>query len=434
MIRQDNALRARGGLHPADVTAAALLAVLSLVLYAPLGFRLAQGHYLEYYNLAFDFDPIRTVDALTSTPPDFLNVKHPLFVLLRPLAWPLLALGLTGKEAAALLMSGFGAGTVALSYAFLRGIPVERPIAIALALLFIVSGAQMFTSIIAETYGVAAFSIAATWCVGQARLRDPARFRRLRYGVAVLVFGTTVTNVVQSFIAEMMVAWHRDGFWRAIRRCIVFGLILAVPIVALACAVWFHPLLAELRDPILALKHVWWEQTKGPRTGALQVVATFLGFSFVSPRYSWLLLPEGINMRDFRAWSFGGTGQVAVVLWLLFWATGAVAALLHPRFRVLAAGLAVALAANLIFHLDFQFRGSLYIYAAHMHFLVFALAAGLAPWLSGRDLAGRIYLGVVTLLIVLFAINNLPIVVRFTQDFDQVHLACTPPCADQAGS
>jgi len=45
------------------------MVVMSLLLYSPLAWRLAQGVYLNYYNLAFDFDPIRTVDALTSTPP-----------------------------------------------------------------------------------------------------------------------------------------------------------------------------------------------------------------------------------------------------------------------------------------------------------------------------------------------------------------------------
>ena len=77
----------------ADRWILALVMLASLALYGPLAWRLAQGAYLDYYNLAFDFDPIRTVSALTASPPDFLNVKHPLFVLLRPLAWPLLLLG-----------------------------------------------------------------------------------------------------------------------------------------------------------------------------------------------------------------------------------------------------------------------------------------------------------------------------------------------------
>ncbi len=411
----------------------AVLVLLSLALYGVLAFRLAQGAYLDYYNLAFDFDPIRTVDALAVTPPDFLNVKHPLLVLLRPLAWPLLLAGLTAKEAAALLMAGFGSASVALCFVFLRKAPIDRPIAAALTLLFIVTGSQIFTSIITETYGIASFSIILTWVIAQARLRDATRFRRLRYVAGVLTFGTTITNVVQTFLAELLVAWRSEGLRLAVRRCILFGLILLVLIVILAVAVWHNVLREELKDPLLALKHVFWLQTKGPRTGPGEVLLTFFTFSFVSPNFSWLMLPEGVNMRDFREYAFPLAGQIAAPLWLAFCATGTAAALLHPRYRIVAGGLAAALVFNLLFHLDFQFRGSLYLYAAHMHFLIFGLAAGLAPWLSAKRWPGRAYIGVVLVLAVLVGADNIPIASAFVADFDQVHLSCPAPCADGLG-
>ena len=419
------------GLTLLDGLVAAVFALLSLCLYGALALRLAQGAYLDYYNFAFDFDPVRTVDALASTPPDFLNVKHPLVVLLRPLAWPLLWAGLTPKESASAIIALFGGGTVVGCYVFLRLAVLEVPVAAALTLLFMVSGSQIFTSIIAETYGIAAFSIVLTWCITQARLRDSSRFLRLRYVAGVLTFGTTITNVMQTFIAEMLVWWRAEGFRRAIGRCICFGLVLAVPIVILSGIVWFNPLREELRDPVLALKHVFWLQTKGPVTGPFQVLLTFFTFSFVSPDYSWLMLPEGINMRDFRAYSFSTIGAVAAPLWLIFCAVGTVAALRHPQYRVVASGIAVALIANLLFHLDFQFRGSLYIYAAHMHFLIFALACGMGPWLTVRAPAGKAYVAVIVLMAVLFGLNNLPIAAGFVTDFDHIHSPCAPPCADK---
>ena len=420
-------------LTPKDFLLLAGFAALSFGLYGVLAFRLAQGAYLDYYNFAFDFDPIRTVEALAVTPPDFLNVKHPLVVLLRPLAWPLLMAGLTAKESASLIMAAFGAATVALCFVFLRKAPIERPIAAALTLLFIVTGAQIFTSIIAETYGIAAFSIVATWVIAQARIVDANRFRRLRYAAGVLTFGTTITNVVQSFIAEMLVAWKWEGFLRAIRRCILFGILLAVPILILSVAIWHNALLEELKDPVLAIKHILWQQTKGPRTSAGEVLLTFFTFSFVSPLYSWLMLPEGVNMRDFRDYAFPMPGQIAAPLWLVFCAIGTLAGLCHRRYRVIATGLAAALAFNLLFHLYFQFRGSLYLYAAHMHFLIFALAAGLAPWLSAAKMSGRAYIAVVLLLTLLVGADNLPIASVFVSDFDNANTTCAPPCADKVG-
>ncbi|MSP02311.1 MAG: hypothetical protein EXR07_14855 [Acetobacteraceae bacterium] len=416
-----------------DFSLVAVFVLLSFGLYGALAFRLAQGVYLDYYNLAFDFDPIRTVDALASAPPDFLNFKHPLVVLLRPLAWPLLMIGLSAKESAALILAGFGSAGVALCFVFLRQASIERPIAAALTLLYMVTGTQIFTSIIAETYGLAGFSIILTWVIAQARIADPSRFRHIRYIAGIMTLGATITNVVQTFIAEMLIAWRWEGFARAIRRCFIFGIILAVLFTALAVAVWYNSLMEELKDPILAVKHVWWLQTKGPRTGAGEVLMTFFTFSFVSPVYSWLMLPEGINMRDFREYAFPVPGQIAAPLWLAFCAIGTVAGLCHRRYRVVASGLAVALVANLLFHLDFQFRGSLYLYASHMHFLIFALSAGLAPWLTTVRTSGKAYIAAVLLLAVLIGADNLPIASAFVTDFDTVKLNCVAPCTDTVG-
>ena len=41
-------------------------------------------------------------------------------------------------------------------------------------------------------------------------------------------------------------------------------------------------------------------------------------------------------------------------------------------------------------HMHYQFRGSLFIYAGHLHFLVFALGAGLAPWARGCEAAAAL--------------------------------------------
>jgi hypothetical protein len=215
-----------------------------------------------------------------------------------------------------------------------------------------------------------------------------------------------------------------------VRRAIVFGLVLSGILALLGVAVWHQELMGALADPVLALKQIYWLRTKGERTGALQVVRTFLGYSFVSPEYDILRLPEGIDMRDFRGWRFSGIGTAAVWCWLAFLVSGTVGALTHPRTRWLTAGMAAALLLNILFHLDFQFRGSLYIYASHMDFLVFALAAGVAPWIRETRLPRLLYVGVVLVLAVLIAADNLPIAEAFTRAFDKVDINCPAPCTE----
>jgi hypothetical protein len=215
----------------------------------------------------------------------------------------------------------------------------------------------------------------------------------------------------------------------AVGRSIVFGIILALLASVVVLIVWHVALWDAVRDPITALKHVYWLRTKGERTGISQVLLTFLGFSFVSPEYSWLMLPEGINMRDFREYVFRSTGAMAMPLWLTFWTVGAVAALVHRRYRWLALGVAGALVFDVLLHLDFQFRGSLYLYCAHSHLPAFILGAGLAPWVAGTHVARAIYVTVVLVLAVLVGINNLSVASEFVTSFDIVNVRCAAPCA-----
>jgi len=413
-----------------DRRLAVLLAIPALLLYGLLAWRLAAGEYLEYFNLAFDFDPSRAVTSLATASPEFLGFKHPLFELLRPLGWPLRGLGLGAKQAAALLIAGFGAASVALCFLFFRAAGIERGLAVPLTVLFAVSGTQLFISVIVETYGVAAFSIVLTWWLAALRLAHPGSCPRAPYAAGLLTLGTTVTNVMQSLLAEALVAWRQGGVAAAFWRCLRFGLLVGGLAAVLCLGLWYETLLTALQDPVQAAKEVYWLRTKGERVGLFAILENFLGFAFVAPSYSWVTLPGNLVMRDFRSWDFTGAGVIAAPLWLAFLVSGTVGAACHPRYRWLALGLVLALIGNVILHLDFQFRGSLFIYTGHVHFLVLGLAAGLAPHLAARSLIGRSYAGCVLLLALLIAANNLPIVFGFTGDFQTVQTPCPKPCFD----
>lgn len=418
------------GTGAADLWLAAIFLAVALLLYGLLAVRLAQGAFLDYWNLGFDFDPARMVQTLAMADPDPYGFKHPLILLWRPLAWPFLAIGMTAKVAAAMVMALLGAGTVSMTYLLFRTSAIGRAEAAALTVLFMVTGSQIFTSLIVDTYGPASFTIAFVWLVAACRLADSARCRRLRYLAALMAFGTTITNVVQPAIAEVLVRWRESGLRAALGRSIAFGIVLALLAGLVVLIVWHADLWTAAHDPILSLKHIYWLRTKGERTGIGQVLLTFFGFSFVSPDYSWLMLPEGINMRDFRDYAFHSTGAVAMPFWLAFWTVGTVAGFAHRQYRWLAAGVAGVLAFNVLLHLDYQFRGSLYLYCAHSHLPAFILGAGLAPWVAGTRLPRRIYIAVVLLLAVLVGIDNLTVASAFVTDFDTVNIPnCPPPCA-----
>ncbi len=412
----------------ADIVVAVMLAVVAGAIYAALALRLAQGQFLAYFNLAFDFDPTRYMDLMGSAAYERGGVKHPLVLALRALAWPARGWGATPGEAAGLAMAAVGGATVALVFLFLRSIGARRPEAVALAALFAVSASQVITAMIAEAYGPAGFGIALVWLVASIRLHDPSRARVARYVAAVIGFGITTTNVLQSAIAEGLVWVRHRGVLGAIRPMLVFGATLGAVLVVLILLVWHAELLAMLDDPVGAAKQAYWQRTKGEKEGLVTVVVRLAGFVVAAPDFTIVPIPGGIQMWDFRDPVFPGLALPAAVLWHAFWLAGTVAFLANPRTRWLGAGLVAALAANIVLHLDFQFRGSLFLYAGHVNFLVFALGCGLAPLVRRRPVARGAYLAAVLGLTLLVGSVSLDRAARIATGFDDVRVDCTAPC------
>ena len=415
-----------------DLRLAALLALGALALYAGLGLRLAQGQYFEFYNLAFDFDPPRYVALMGLEEYERGSVKHPLIVLLRPLAWPLLGAGFAVKQAASLVMAGFGAATVGVVFLYLRSLAVPTGTATALALLFAVSGSQVITSIIPESYGPAALGIAATWLVAAWRLADLRHGRWARFAVAAWSFSVTPTNLMQPACAEALAWWRHRGLAGAIGPMTRYGLGVGVLCATLTAVVWHNEVGAFLADPLAVAREVYWQRIRGFREDLFETALRLVGFTVVSPRFTPVpLLADGITMIDFRVPDFGVGDLAAFVAWHLFWLAGAVAATLHRPTRWLALGLWAMLLANIALHLEFQFRGSVYLYSAHTHFLVFALGAGLAPVLRPGGMAAGLYLAAVVVLIALVGAVTLDRAWAIATGFDDVGANCLAPCTER---
>jgi hypothetical protein len=409
-----------------DTLTAILLVAGGLALYATLALRLADGMYLDYYNLGFDFDPSRYVQAMALSPPDYFDVKHPLMIMLRPLAWPFLQAGLAPRQAAVLVMATLGALRVVLCWLFLRTLGNARPEALVLSVLFAVTGTQIFTSMITESYGPSTLALEVIWLLAVLRLQSPDRLRGIAALAGAVTFGLTITNTAIAFLVEA--ALHPRGRWLGamLRYGTIFAILAAVPVIA----VWHAEIAAALADPVTAMKEIYWKRTKGPTEGLGQMLLVFGGLSFVSPAFTHVTLPSDFPMLDFRTWSFSPAGTTAMLLWLAMLASGPLAMLWRPTSRKLALMLLTALAFNLALHTDFQFRSSLYIYAGHTHFLFFALACGLAPTMQRRGWWRGAYLGATLLLAGLAGAVNLTSAAEFAAAFDRVDVQCAAPCAD----
>lgn len=419
-----------------DILIGTLVFVVSFFLYTQWGRKLAEGNYLDYYNLAFDFDPYLYLSTLALETADKVGFKHPLIIAARPIGQSLLALGMSPEGAAVFTMCLFGALTNVVVWVFLRCQSVDRSAAVLLTVLFSLTSTTVITAIVPESYGISNFAIALTWLLALLCMRTGMRNRIAlwRYFSALILVGTTITNAVQFAIAEFCAHWHRATVREAITSSIRTAWKFAALFILAAFIVWHQEILSAVQDPVRAVKRIYWLRTKGERTGLLEVLRSFFAYSFVAPAFTTVDLTHdaaaGIYTRmwDFRDWRFSAYGLPAVWIWLGGVVAGSCLAF-KGNDRKLYLGIASALLFNIVFHMDFQFRGSLYLYAAHVHFLVFALFARTAVLHAGSVLQRTAYLGALAGLIVLVAANNIPLVEQFANGFVTPATTCRAPCS-----
>lgn len=418
-----------------DVIAGTLLFLISFAFYATLGHKLANGQYLDYYNLGFDFDPYLYLSTLVADSADKVGFKHPLIIGIRPIAQLLMVFGIAPKFAAVLTMCLFGAATNVLVWCFLRLNGIDRLVTCLLSVIFALSSTTVITAIVTESYGVTNFAIALTWLMGLSCIKAETRKSAAwRYVSALVLTGTTITNVVQSMIVEFCVGWQASKSREAIRLTVRFWWKFALLFIAVAVAVWHAEILAALHDPVGAARNIWWLQTKGEKSGFLEIIRTFFVYSFIAPDFTTVTLSgEGASktftrMLDFREWRFSGPGACAVVLWLVGLALGTLSLLKNKSNKKLYVGIVTALLFNIIFHRHFQFRGSLYLYAAHTHFLIFALFSRTALLTASNAWRRNLYIAALVSLVAAVGLNNVPLFDTFVNGFVHPATNCPAPC------
>ena len=342
-----------------DLMLAAIVSFVGFLVYASMAWRLAQGVYFDYYNLAFDYDPEKFVEAFVGNAEYRGEFRHPLIMLLHPLGALLADAGLGTKGAAGLMMALLGALRLGMILLCTRAIGASRASAVALALLFAVSGVQVFLSMIAESYGPAMDALLVGWLVVFLRQRGTPPHPAWTLAAGVANFGITVSNIAQLGLATLGLDIAEFGIRVGIVRTLRWSLAVVAVTVVAALPIWYDLLPGYGAAPLQTLKEIYWAgQMHGPKTGFLAVIETFIGYSFVSPAYSVLDIPGGIAMRDFRAPLYDPLGWLTLGCWLVMLGAGTWSWLRRPGWRVVAGALFAAVIVNVLVHHSFQFRGS----------------------------------------------------------------------------
>jgi hypothetical protein len=416
-----------------DILIALSAGLLGFWFYAHFALQLAETVYDDYLNLAFDFDPayfLRYLSEEIVVDGAGINYKHPFWVLFRPVASLFGAIGYQPKAASALVMSLFGGLTVTLSYLFARLYGAGRAESAAATLFFACSSTTLFTAFIVESYGWVNFSLALLWCVYLLGFRQSSGYGLSRLLASSLVFGITITNIMQVGIAEFFLKCRTEKVGRAMLATMLFSIAAGLIAVCVIALFQPHDLWQALSHPLQTLRTIYWMQTKGATVGLLQLLKTFFVYSVYAPEFDRVPLSSAINMLDFRSYSFSLPVFCAAIVWLLFWVANLIFGISLFSSHKLLLPLVVAIVVNLVFHLGYQFRGSIYIYTAHLQFPIFAVSLAASPWVRQQCWRWRTgYTAIFLVLAVLAFSNN---VERAQQFIDHCRAIVIPAAGDSA--
>ena len=301
-----------------DLVLAIGIGFLFALLYGAFAWRVTRGHFFEHYNLIFDYDSPAYADIFNGTHIDEPGraIKHPLIPWLSVFTVPLRWIGLGRLGAVAIAGAGIGGATVAVFFLFSRTVGAPLVEALLVTLIFATGAAQLFPSMLVESYIYAALTLCIVWYLAALRLNNPGRLQWVAIVTSVMTFGVTITNIMQAAIAEFFVQLSGQRFSTALRKTVLLGALVAL-LCAIAVAItWPGAVIYAINHPGSAARIIYWQQTKGPKTGIGQVLLTFFGLSLAAPHFSLIALPEGIVMRDFRTLDMPWIEIGAVVLWI----------------------------------------------------------------------------------------------------------------------
>jgi hypothetical protein len=374
---------------------------------------IADAPLFQKSNLAFDFDVNRFAGIWCQTPfpvqenEAYYAVRHPLAVSVRLICMPLVRSSIDPHMAASGIAALCAAVSTALTYKIARAFQLSPQMSALFAALWAVSTTTLVLGVLPEAYGLSLVALAYQFLIAARFISGRRTATAARIATATAVFGITITNVVLSGLSEFVCRLARGRFVPAVRGTLVFALAVAIFGILLSAAsfaVWRPP---DLTGAEGAAKQVYWSAaaySPDQRQGVANVAWEFAATSFVAPQMAQF--PTGVEgnpyLWDLRGQNYTIGGWAAVLAWLGLLAYGAAACVKDRKHWPLWIAAGAWIAGNIGLHTYWQFRGSVFLYAAHSHtaFLLLAMAGAL------RTPYPRLYGFAVATTAVLMAWNN----------------------------
>ncbi len=347
---------------------------ISVAFFSSVNFQLLSVGFYDQINIAFDFDQAWFFDMLAYPPNEWkhrvaqetapLLIKHPFIYLYRFPCELLQLLGVNPQASVVLLSLMFHTGTLVLSYFIFLEILESPRKATLLTVFMMLSSTYLANGIVLDTYVLAGFWITCCFSLYLKQLKEDALITNwLKILVYVMAIGTTTYLLLLVALLESSLVWSKKAKhdYKNLIHYLVQGVMKCLGLFfVFFCFCYYQNIIEILSDPIGVIRRTLWAVARpGEKEGFISIFNTFVIYTFVAPLHSVIEIEKDIFMADFRNGSFLWLGYVLILplLMLYLLAVKNKSPLLFVSFSWLMI--------TMLFHIEYQDRGSLFLYTGH---------------------------------------------------------------------
>ncbi len=384
---------------------------ISVAFFSLINIQLLSVGFYSHINIAFDFDQAWFFETLAYSSEEWkykaaqeappLLIKHPFLYLYRFPSELLQIIGVNPEVSVLVLSLIFHTGTLVLSYFIFLNILESSPKATLLTLFMMLSSTFIVNGIVLDTYVLAGFWITCCYALYLKEITSgKLEVNWLKILVYVMAVGTTTYLLLLVILLESSLIWNKKAKHNN-KEMVSYLTQGAMKFTALFfimfCLCYYQTIMEILSNPIDVIKRTLWAVARpGEKEGIMSIMGTFLVHTFVAPFHSVVEIEKGVYMADFRNGGFHLTAYVSmialVVLYLLAF---------RNRSPLLFASI-IWLVITMLFHIEYQDRGSLFLYTGHT---MLALSTIIAYGLKSINLK-RVWV-LITFVMLTIAYNNL---------------------------
>ncbi len=383
---------------------------ISVVFFTAINFQLLSAGFYSHINIAFDFDQAWFFDIVAypsdqwqhkvaqDVPP--LSIKHPFLYLYRLPCEALQFIGFAPEVSVLFLSLMFHTGTLVVSYFIFLNILSSSHRATLLTVFMMLSSTYIVNGIVLDTYVLAGFWIACCFALYiKALTTKSLDVSWLKIMVYAMTVGTTTYLLLLVILLEISLVWSNKKYLNKEKLSyLTSGVIRFLSLfLVIFCFCYYQSILEMLSNPIDVLKRALWAVARpGEKEGIVSIMGTFLVHTFIAPFHSIIEIEKDIYMADFRN---GGFHPFAYIVILPLIASYLLA--FKNRGNLLFVSVSW-LIITMLFHVEYQDRGSLFLYTGHT-----MLASSILLALGLKNVNFKIGWIISGIFLVILAYNNL---------------------------